>query len=134
MLGGWSGWLLSPCAPSEIEGSTGALWLDGLIGFASYILENTGKFLFRDLAALTNNSYCNYQYGALKNRFPVMMTPIGWREFPTIFWSECCQKVGKCTGEWSTMALKTHGGGSPEVQNRGHQWPVLMDLGLQKYN
>ena len=38
------------------------------------------------LAALTNSIYCN-PIGALMNRFPVMVTPIGWREFPTIFWS-----------------------------------------------
>ena len=52
-----------------------------------FISENTGKLLLRDLATLTNNIYCNSQRGALMNRFPVMMTPIGWREFPTIFWS-----------------------------------------------
>ena len=50
--------------------------------------ENTGKFLVRNLAALTNSIYCNSQHGALMNRFPVMITPIGWREFPTIFWSD----------------------------------------------
>ena len=50
--------------------------------------ENTGKFLFRDLSTPTNNIYCKSQHGALMNRFQVMMTPIGWREFPTIFWSE----------------------------------------------
>ena len=47
--------------------------------------ENTWKFLLRDLAALTNSICCNYQHGALINRFPVIMTLIGWREFPTIF-------------------------------------------------
>ena len=52
------------------------------------ISENTGKFLLRNLAALTNSIYCNSQRGALMNRFPVMMTPIGWREFLTIFLSE----------------------------------------------
>ena len=41
------------------------------------ISENTGKFLLRDLGALTNSIYCNSQRGALMNRFPVMMTPIG---------------------------------------------------------
>ena len=51
------------------------------------ISENTGKFLLSDLAALTNSIYFNSQHGALLNRFPVRMTPIGWREFPTIFWS-----------------------------------------------
>ena len=50
--------------------------------------ENTGKFLLLNLAALTNRIYCNSQHGALMNRFPVEMTPIGWREFPTIFWSD----------------------------------------------
>ena len=50
--------------------------------------EDTGKFLLLNLAALTNSIYCNSQHGTLMNRFPVMMTPIGWREFPTIFWSE----------------------------------------------
>ena len=49
--------------------------------------ENTGKSMLRYLAALTNSIYCNFQHGALMNRFPVMMTPIGWREFLTIFWS-----------------------------------------------
>ena len=47
--------------------------------------ENTGKFLLRDLAALTNSIYCKSQHGALMNRFPVMITPIGWKEFPTTF-------------------------------------------------
>ena len=50
------------------------------------ISENTGKFLLRDLGALTNSIYCNSQCEALMNRFPVMMTLIGWRKFPTIFW------------------------------------------------
>ena len=45
---------------------------------------DTGKFMLRNLAALTNIIHCNPQHGALLNRFPVMMTPIGWREFPTI--------------------------------------------------
>ena len=49
------------------------------------ISENTGKFLLRDLAALTNSIYCNSQRGTLMNRFPVTMTPIGSKEFPTIF-------------------------------------------------
>ena len=49
--------------------------------------ENTGKFLLYNLAALTNSIYCNSRHGLLMNRFPVMMTPIGWRELPTIFWS-----------------------------------------------
>ena len=48
-------------------------------------LENTGKFLLRNVAALTNSIYCNSRHGALMNRFSVMMTPIGWREFPTIY-------------------------------------------------
>ena len=56
--------------------------------FAFLVSENTRKFLLRDLAALTNSIYCNSQHGALMNRFPVKMTPIGWREFPTIFWSD----------------------------------------------
>ena len=47
-----------------------------------FVSENTGKFLLRDLAVLTNNIYCISQLGALVNRLPVMMTPIGWREFP----------------------------------------------------
>ena len=55
------------------------------IDFVKIISENTGKFLLRDLAALTNSIYCNSQCGPLMNRFPVMMTPIGWRKFPTIF-------------------------------------------------
>ena len=50
--------------------------------------ENTGEFLLRDLAKLTNSIYCYSQHGGLMNRFPVMITPISWREFPTIFWSE----------------------------------------------
>ena len=54
---------------------------------AYFISENTGKFLLRNLAAPTNSIYCNSQHGALMNRCSVMMTPIGWREFPTIFWS-----------------------------------------------
>ena len=33
-----------------------------------HISENTGKFLLRDLAALTNSIYCTSQYGALMNR------------------------------------------------------------------
>ena len=41
--------------------------------------------ILRDLTALTNRIYCNSQRGALVNRFPVKKTPIGWREFPTIF-------------------------------------------------
>ena len=49
------------------------------------ISENAGKFLLRNLAALTNSIYCTSQHGALMNRFTVMMTPIGWREFRTIF-------------------------------------------------
>ena len=52
---------------------------------ASYSSENTGEFLLPNLAALTNSIYCKSQHGASMNRFPVMMTPIGWREFPTIF-------------------------------------------------
>ena len=39
--------------------------------------ENTGKFLLRNLAALTNSIYCISQHGALMNRFPVMLMPIG---------------------------------------------------------
>ena len=31
--------------------------------------ENTGKFLLRNLAALTNSIYCISQHGALMNRF-----------------------------------------------------------------
>ena len=50
--------------------------------------ENTGKFLLRDLAAVTKNIYCHSQHGALMNRFPVMTTAIGWRELPTVFWSD----------------------------------------------
>ena len=46
-----------------------------------------------DLAALTNNIYCDSQNGVLVNRFPVMMMPIGWREFPTIFWYDYIQKL-----------------------------------------
>ena len=49
--------------------------------------------LLRDLAALTNSIYCNSQHGALMNRFPVMVTAVGWREFLTIFWFECSQPV-----------------------------------------
>ena len=56
--------------------------------FRFFISENTGKFVLRDLATLTNSTYCTSQHGALVNRFPVMMTPFGWREFPTIFWFE----------------------------------------------
>ena len=55
--------------------------------------ENTGKFSLCNLAALTNSIYCNSQHGALMNRFSVMMAPIGWREFPTIFWSDFCVTV-----------------------------------------
>ena len=44
-----------------------------------------GNSLLRYLAALTNSIYYDSQHGALMNRFPVMMSPIGWREFPTIF-------------------------------------------------
>ena len=51
----------------------------------SFRSENTGKFLLRNLVALGNSIYYNSQCGALMNRFPVMMTPAGWREFPTIF-------------------------------------------------
>ena len=51
----------------------------------TFISENTGKFLLRALDALTNSIYCNSERGALMNRFTVMMTPIGWEEFPTIF-------------------------------------------------
>ena len=51
----------------------------------NFISENTGKFLLRYLAALTNSIYCTSQRGTLINRRPVMMTPIGCREFPTIF-------------------------------------------------
>ena len=57
------------------------------------ISENTGKFSLRDLAALTNRSYCISQHGALVNRFPVMMTPIGWSKFPTIVWSVPGSKI-----------------------------------------
>ena len=53
----------------------------------SCISENTGEFSLRDRAALTKRIHCTSQHGALVNRFPVMMTLIGWREFPTIFWS-----------------------------------------------
>ena len=52
-----------------------------------YRSENTGKLLLRNLAALTNSIYCTSQHGALMNRLPVMMTPIGWREFPIIYLS-----------------------------------------------
>ena len=46
-----------------------------------------GNSLLRNLAALTNSIYCDSQHGALMNRFPVIMTPIGLREFSIIFWS-----------------------------------------------
>ena len=36
--------------------------------------ENTGKFLFRDLAALTNGIYFNSQCGTLMNRFPFIIS------------------------------------------------------------
>ena len=52
---------------------------------SQFISENTGKFLLRDLATLTNSIFSNSQHGALMNRLSVMMTPIGWREFPTMF-------------------------------------------------
>ena len=50
------------------------------------ISENTGKFLLCDLGTLTNSIYFNSQRGTLMNRFHIPI-PIGWREFPTIFWS-----------------------------------------------
>ena len=31
----------------------------------------------------TNRNYCNSQREALKNRLPVLITPIGWKEFNT---------------------------------------------------
>ena len=46
-----------------------------------FLSENTGKFLLRNLDALTNSIYCTSQYGALMNRFPVMMTTLETAKF-----------------------------------------------------
>ena len=82
-------------------------------GFAGYTVtfarsENIGKFLLRNLAALTNSTYCNSQHGTLMNRFPVMMTPIAWREFPIIFWSGGKKFHAQVENPWHLEISKTN--------------------------
>ena len=48
------------------------------------ISENSRKVYVADLA---NDIHCNIPPEALI-QFPVMRPPIGWNEFPTIFWSD----------------------------------------------
>ena len=45
--------------------------------------------MVRNISEQANSIYSTSQHEALMNRFPLMMTPIGWKEFPTIFLSEC---------------------------------------------
>ena len=54
------------------------IYKNQLFKYYSFQTENTGKFLFRDLAAPTKSIYCTSQRGALMNRFPVMMMPVRW--------------------------------------------------------
>ena len=41
-----------------------------------FISQNTGKFLLRDLAELTNRVYCTSQREALINRFPTIFCSV----------------------------------------------------------
>ena len=58
-------------------------FLSGIKDHCEESSENCLNFLLHELTELTDGLHCNSQYEALMSWLPVMMTPIGQKEFNT---------------------------------------------------